>query len=278
MTWANEPVIVVDGPPPLTVITPLWPLVAARCRTRIARPYPAPVAFRGVKDLLPYLAGAASAFVVQFLIQVYVVPLVETRRRRLERWEKDVLDLGELLSGTVGDAALQARSDQFSVRLVQQMVGSPDFDPAFVERELSKYRTAARQATSSFQAQANSRADWLMDRITMYRPSNLVVKFTQASLRYRVHVIKPAPDEWWKLSDEDWEAWWDEEVRLRTELISAVRQLTWDRHPLRISWRARLSHVQYRTKRRFAKIRRRPIEPKPAAQAEQGDASPPEAG
>jgi len=32
-----------------------------------------------VKDLLPLLAGAASAFVARFLIQVYVVPLTETR-------------------------------------------------------------------------------------------------------------------------------------------------------------------------------------------------------
>ncbi len=224
-----------------------------------------------MKDLLPYLAGAASAFVVQFLIQVYVVPLVETRRRRLERWEKDVLDLGELLSGTVSDAASQARSDQFAVRMLKGMVGGPDYDPAFVERELSKYLISARSATNSLGNQVNSRADWLMDRISMYRPSELVIKFTQAQLPYRLHLAKLAPDDWRELSEEDWDAWWDEESRLRTELISALRWLTLTRHPLRVSWRTRFSQAQYRIKRRFAKISRRPLEPKPAAQVEQGD-------
>lgn len=32
------------------------------------------------KVLLPYLIGAAFTFVVQYLVQVYVVPRVQTRR------------------------------------------------------------------------------------------------------------------------------------------------------------------------------------------------------
>jgi hypothetical protein len=74
-------------------------------------------------------ACAASAFVAQFLIQVYVVPLVETPKRRLERWEQDVLDLGELLSGRVRDAARQAESEQVRFSFSRKMLGNPDFDP-----------------------------------------------------------------------------------------------------------------------------------------------------
>jgi len=222
-----------------------------------------------VKDLLPYLAGAASAFVVQILIQVYVVPLVETRKRRLERWEKDVLDLGELLSDRVSDAARQAMSQQFFARSADKMVGSPDFDPAFVEQERRKYLIAARETTSSLGDQVNSRAEWLMERVSMYRSSDRVVKFTLTSMRYRLHVIKLSPDEWRELPDEDWDAWWAEQGRLLTELILELRQLTWDRHPLRISSRARLRQVRYRTKRRLAKIRRKPTESKPSAPAKQ---------
>jgi large-conductance mechanosensitive channel len=50
-----------------------------------------------MKVLLPYLIGAAFTFVVQDLVQVYVVPRVQTRRQREDRWVKDVRDLGELL-------------------------------------------------------------------------------------------------------------------------------------------------------------------------------------
>jgi len=50
------------------------------------------------KVLLPYLIGAAFAFVVEYLVQVYVVPRVQMRRQREDRWVEDVRDLGELLS------------------------------------------------------------------------------------------------------------------------------------------------------------------------------------
>lgn len=51
-----------------------------------------------MKVLLPYLIGAAFTFVVEYLVQVYVVPRVQMRRQREDRWVEDVRDLGELLS------------------------------------------------------------------------------------------------------------------------------------------------------------------------------------
>ena len=51
-----------------------------------------------MKVLHPYLIGAAFTFVVEYLVQVYVMPRVQMRRRRKDRWVEDVRDLGELLS------------------------------------------------------------------------------------------------------------------------------------------------------------------------------------
>jgi hypothetical protein len=129
--------------------------------------------------------------------------------------------------------------------------------------------TDAREATRSFNDQVSSRAEWLMDRVSMYRPSDRVGKFTLASRFYRLHLLQLSSDEWRELSDEDWDAWWTEHRRLLTELILDLRQLTWDRHPLRISWRARLRRARYRTERCLAKIRRKPIDSKPTARTEQ---------
>ena len=42
-----------------------------------------------MKVLLPYLIGAAFTFVVQYLVQVYVVPRVQMRRQREDRWVED---------------------------------------------------------------------------------------------------------------------------------------------------------------------------------------------
>jgi peptidoglycan biosynthesis protein MviN/MurJ (putative lipid II flippase) len=55
--------------------------------------------------LVTFLVGAATALVVQLVIQLYVVPRVETRKRRKDRWERDVRELGELLTTSVGSRA-----------------------------------------------------------------------------------------------------------------------------------------------------------------------------
>jgi hypothetical protein len=56
---------------------------------------------RIVDVLAPYLIGAATTLVVQIVLQFYVTPRVDTRRRRAERFEHDVLELGELLTSEV---------------------------------------------------------------------------------------------------------------------------------------------------------------------------------
>jgi hypothetical protein len=66
-------------------------------------------------------------------------------------------------------------SQQFFARSADKMVGSPDFDPAFMEQVRRKYLIAAREDTSSLGDQISSRAEWLMERVSMYRPSDRVV-------------------------------------------------------------------------------------------------------
>lgn len=39
---------------------------------------------------------------MQYLIEIYMVPRVNSCKRREELWEKGVLDLGELLSTSIG--------------------------------------------------------------------------------------------------------------------------------------------------------------------------------
>jgi hypothetical protein len=44
-------------------------------------------------------------------IQLWIVPRVERRKRREERWERDVLALGELLTAEVPALATAAQRD-----------------------------------------------------------------------------------------------------------------------------------------------------------------------
>jgi hypothetical protein len=213
-----------------------------------------------VNDLLPYLAGAASAFVVQFLIQIYVVPHVDTRRRRLERWEKDVLDLGDLLSTTMSDMATDAMSGQLRVRLAAMMSGNADFDQAKAKRELSEGQLHAQQATRKLISQVTFRSLWVIDRIATYRASDLVIEFVKASLHYRIHVLKLVPEGWRELSDEDFNEWWATENKLRADWIESIMALARARHPLRRSWRLRLRTLKSRIGRLLAKLTRQPVE------------------
>jgi hypothetical protein len=125
-----------------------------------------------VKDLLPYLAGAASAFVVQFLIQVYVVPLTETRKRRLERWEQNVLSAGELLTGRISDLAGAAQSAQQKLRwptAMKDAFPAAILDPEGFAGYVGKLKEEARTATRALNDQVVFRSEWQMERVTMQR-------------------------------------------------------------------------------------------------------------
>jgi hypothetical protein len=59
--------------------------------------------------LLYLLVGAGLALISQTRVQLSVVPRVEARKRREDRWERDVLLLGELLTSELPDRASAAR-------------------------------------------------------------------------------------------------------------------------------------------------------------------------
>jgi hypothetical protein len=147
-----------------------------------------------LQDLLPYLAGLASGFAVQFLIQVYVVPRVESGRRRDERWKRDVLDLGDLLTGQVSAAGGLAEADQRMLRAMRDFpIGTmdPEEKRQARERVIWEQREKARQSSGAFAELVRSRADWLADRVTESRmDSKEIVPLVQASYLYRIHVLR----------------------------------------------------------------------------------------
>lgn len=63
--------------------------------------------------LLLIVLGALFAFVFSMAIQLWIVPRVERRKRREERWERDVLALGELLTAEVPALATAAQRDAY---------------------------------------------------------------------------------------------------------------------------------------------------------------------
>jgi hypothetical protein len=203
-------------------------------------------------DIWPYLAGASATLAAQAMLQLWIVPRVESQKRRLERWENDVLSAGELLTGKVSDLAGAARDAQQNLRWTREMrdtFPTAIRDPEGFQSELERIKEAARTATRALNDQVVFRSDWRIERVTMYRNAgDLVVAFTRASLLYSMHLLTPMVDDWSDLPDEDFDAWWKKERELRSRLVNAVRHLAYDKRPLRTSWRMRLRRAKYRTR------------------------------
>lgn len=117
------------------------------------------------------LVGAGLTLASQLLIQLVIVPRVETRKRREDRWERDVLALGELLTAEIPGRASSAYISQsvlqhyyHQVMPLKQATGG---DAATLEH----LKDEARATVQSFR-DMTTRINWLMKRITSIAPGS----------------------------------------------------------------------------------------------------------
>lgn len=159
-----------------------------------------------MKVLLPYLIGAASTFVVQFLIQFYVVPLVQARKQVQERWVKDVLDLGELLTTSLQTLATEAWKAQLSFRVLKNYAIGPEYDQAKVEQGLRDRKLAAFQATETFTDFVAYRVVWVADRVIVTCVNaDQVVEFFRLSYLHRIKVLDFGASAYENLTEEEFD-------------------------------------------------------------------------
>lgn len=200
--------------------------------------------------LVTFLVGAATTLAVQWMVQVYIVPGVETRKRREDRWERNVLDLGELLTTQVKRHADDAYLRQSTYRFLDRdLAGVSDIDQTRVERERDAEGTKAYQATGAFHDLVNSRVQWLVDRIESYTDPKppIVVDFKSAARRYWLHAVAgfvPGHDE---RSDSVFDAERNQERESRRALLTQVQRLANLPHPPRAPlyqlWRHRAAKI-----------------------------------
>jgi hypothetical protein len=189
--------------------------------------------------LVPFLLGLVAAVVVQ----VWVVPVVDTRKRREDRWEKRVDDLGELLTTAVRRSADEAQQAQVLLTYTRMLEKAEDADLERVAQQVRDERLRSRNATSAFNDLVQTRVVWLVERvISINKKSEVVEKFATAARYYRVAIMGVS----------DWEAAygppddvavdkaWDAEFNARKELIAKVKILADLRHPPRASPRQRV--------------------------------------
>lgn len=222
-----------------------------------------------MKVLLPYLIGAASTFVVQFLLQVYIVPRVQTRKHVEERWVKDVLDLGEMLATSVQELATEAWKAQLSFRALTDFPIGPEHDPARIEQGLRERKLAAYQTTRAFTDLVAFRVVWTADRILRVSgDADQTAEFFRLSYLHRIKLLDLGPSVYEDLPQVEFDAFWAVERKLRFGMIEAVKALSYLSRPPRASWRYR-----FRLLRR--KIAGRTAKPEVSPQAQAATSSPP---
>jgi hypothetical protein len=180
-----------------------------------------------------FLAGTATAL----LIQLYVVPKVETRKRREDRWERDVRELGDLLTTQLAQRAHEAEVGQGVFRSVRQLETEPGLDKRKLAQSREQLAEEARTAARAFEDLISTRIKWLTSRIEKLAPNaREIKKFHEAAGRYRSQVIQAVSVQLSRPQDDDrtdaaFEEAWDKERDARKTLLEQVELFADLPHP-----------------------------------------------
>jgi len=192
--------------------------------------------------VLGAVLGAALTLAVQLVIQFCVVPRVETRKRREDRWERDVRELGELLTTQLAERADAANVEQSAFRFLLQLESTADADKDKVSHLKDEHSLKARHATAAFNDLAHTRVPWLVGRVKSIDPDSAeIVKFGTVARHHRIRAI--SVDDWSGVyvhpEDPTFDEAWDQERDARRALVEQVTALLDLQHPPRASLRRR---------------------------------------
>jgi hypothetical protein len=192
-----------------------------------------------VNLFLGAVLGAALTLASQLLILIRVVPRVEARKRREDRWERTVRDFIELLMTSLTDRASEAHGVQELLSDLRVVQDEPGQDRDVIAKLRADHVWEVRKATRAFAELAFVRVDLLAREIVALVPAAVeLIHLENIARKYWVSVAVVAE---WNEDDteEEIESRWDDEFQARTELISQARLLADLPHPPRVSLRRR---------------------------------------
>ncbi|HEV2780367.1 MAG TPA: hypothetical protein VGX25_13330 [Actinophytocola sp.] len=186
------------------------------------------------------LVGAGLALLAQIAVQLFVVPHVEARKRREDRWERDVLALGELLSAELPDRAAAARRDQSLLNAVHRRLESAtEVDAERREELIRELELKANESVARYKALALTRIDWLANRIRDIDANNArLQEFFILAEKYGLHgrfctLWVPAGKSY---NDDVFHKAWNLERELAEKLYEFVNAFARCRVPRKASW------------------------------------------
>ncbi|MEU4572547.1 hypothetical protein [Nonomuraea sp. NPDC023979] len=188
--------------------------------------------------LPPILLGAALALIAQLVIQRLVVPAVEARKRREDRWERDVLALGELLTTELPIRTEAVRRDLWLLHTINVSfnTGHRDIDPVRRDQVVRELREKAEESVISYKTVADTRVKWLVDRIVSIQPE--AERLVKLKARWRGFHVGAIGVSLWdhvqeEFDEEKFREHWVYEKKVTTALTDEITLLARDLRPPR---------------------------------------------
>jgi len=152
------------------------------------------------------IVGALIALLGTVIVQLWLIPLVDSRKRRDQRWEADVRALGELLIFTEPQARSAARSALHWQILLRET--PENADPKRWAALVREREETGRSAWNDYD-RIRSQVDWLVDRVESVAPHSralrsfdswalrrTVARWNLEALRYARDEAPPTKERW----------------------------------------------------------------------------------
>lgn len=177
---------------------------------------------------MDFVIGGAIVLIGAMIVQAFVVPRVNRRTRAIDRWERDVLMLGGLLSDELSVARREAFNAWRSWRGHREVWWrySPWTDDMqeVMESEDRKRSVSFREAWREYERLANVRLEWLAQRVSS-RDKDLYFDLKATADRLGTLPVQLVTDDWTENELDEIDRWWTSEAEDRNDLQSNVERL-----------------------------------------------------
>jgi hypothetical protein len=174
------------------------------------------------------LLGGLVTLAVTAVVQIFLTPWVQRRGRVIERWEREVKDLVNLLEEELPPALRRLRWTTLTLRTLQKAAGAEGFDQARV-KEATK--TAEGEAKAAYEAvnELTTRASRLEKQIALVNrraPYWRRLSFRTINLDMATWQVDPQP---WgmgrKLDDDAFDTEWKALEEHRAETVKTLDEI-----------------------------------------------------
>ncbi len=149
------------------------------------------------------------------------IPVAGDSKRREDRWERFVLELGDLLTTQLAERAHEAHVGQGLFRDLRVLETEPGLDQRKITESRERQARLAHEATRAFESLLSTRINWLAGRIEKIAPeAREIADFHEAASKYRARtMIVQVPPEYDDRTEAAFDEQWEKERAARTTLI-----------------------------------------------------------